>query len=182
MIWSTPTGAPSGGSGSSFRPLLAACSLALMASLGACASDSVEEAGADGAVATYADGSTDQRDTSSGSDSPGENGATADDEERRVPGDVVVTYWHWSAEGGAVEAAGFVDAWVEDGGTCTLTLTRDGTVLSGEGPALSDANTTSCGTLGVPVPAGNAGDWEAVLAYESSAGRSSSEPFTVTVP
>jgi hypothetical protein len=164
------------------RPLLAACVLALAGSLGACSSDSVEEAAADGAVATYADGSTEQTDTSSGSDSQGDGGATATDEEGPLPGTVVVTYWHWDGDGGAVEAAGFVDAWVEDGGTCSLTLTRDGTVLSGDGPALSDANTTSCGTLRVPVAAGNGGDWQAVLAYESPAGRSSSEPFTVTVP
>ena len=181
MIWSTPPGGPIG-PGSAFRPVVAACCLPLAAFLGACSSDSGDDAAADAAVATYADGSAEQADASSGSDAPGEGGATAAEEERPLPGAVVVTYWHWNGAGGVIEAAGFVDAWVEDGGTCVLTLTRGGTVLSGEGSALSDANTTSCGTLRVPVPAGDGGDWEAVLAYESPAGRSSSEPFTVTVP
>lgn len=181
MITPTYPDGSSGGPtarGSMRRPLLAVCGLALVASLGACSSDPTDEAAANGAGPTYADGSTEPTGSSSGTDAAGE---TASGEEPATGG-VVVTYWHWNGDAGAVEAAGYVDGVIEDGGTCTLTLTRSGTVLSGDAPAISDASSTSCGTVGVPVPAGNAGDWEAVLAYESSAGRSSSETFTVTVP
>ena len=194
MIWSTPPGPPSGRPAARVTPLRAvpaASGLALMAALGACSADLVDESGDAGAVPTYADGSTEQTDTSSRSDSGGDSGddgggdsgvIPADEEQQTAVGDVVVTYWHWNSDAGAVEAAGFVDALVEDGGTCTLTLTRGATVLSREGPALSDANTTSCGLLGVPVPGGNGGDWAAVLSYESPTGQGGSEPFKVTVP
>jgi hypothetical protein len=168
------------GSGASRRRLLAVAGLVLAGALGACSSDPTAEASAEGgADATYADGSTESSD-SAPAGTADTKGDAAPVEETPAPGSVAVTYWHWNTTAGTVEVAGFVDGLTEDGGTCTLTLTRGATVLTGDGPALSDAASTSCGMVEVTVPAGNAGDWEAVLAYESPTASASSDTFTVT--
>jgi hypothetical protein len=185
MIWSRISGAPAGGptgSRAALRPVLAACGLALVASLAGCSSDATDEASAEGsaAVPTYAADQPESAAPPAATGGDQQSGESTAPPPRPAPGDVVVTYWAFDGATGAVEAGGYVDGITEDGGTCTLTLTRGDTVLTGDGPALSDANTTSCGTVRVTVPAGATDDWQAVLGYRSSSGRSSSEPFTVT--
>ncbi|TYP89870.1 hypothetical protein [Blastococcus xanthinilyticus] len=101
---------------------------------------------------------------------PSPSGTPEPNEEREVA--VTLTFAGVLDRGSAVEAAGFVDV-REDGGTCTLTLTRDGTTRTSELPATPDASTTACGGLAVPLSDLASGTWEAVLSYESadSAGR-----------
>lgn len=93
---------------------------------------------------------------------------------------VVVTYADW-VDGG-VEVDGYVAGVVEDGGTCRLTLTRGDDVQTVEGVAASDASTTTCGSLIVAGGGLTAGDWSAVLTYDSTSSSGSSAPSVVAVP
>ncbi|WP_448615672.1 hypothetical protein [Modestobacter sp. URMC 112] len=91
---------------------------------------------------------------------------------------VTTTYAGVLAGGSSVEAGGYVGV-VEQGGTCTLTLTRDDTVRTASAEGTPDATTTACGGLAVPLSDLASGTWEAVLGYESD--RSSGEAPAVEV-
>ena len=157
-------------------PLISAA--VLLAALAGCSSDGPDAAAAQEsgpAVPTYATDAPVPAPSSTTADGGQDAGA-----EPAGPGDVVVTYQSWDAATAVVEVGGYVDGLSEDGGTCTLELTRDGEQVSGESTGLGDASTTSCGTLQVTLPGGDVADWTAVLAYRSDTGTSTSEPFTVT--
>ncbi|MGY1783140.1 hypothetical protein [Geodermatophilus sp. SYSU D01036] len=94
----------------------------------------------------------------------------------------VLTAVSWDAGRAAVRAAGYVSGAVEDGGTCTLTLTSGATVLTATSEGLADASTTSCGQIRVTDPRLTAGTWQAVLGYASGAGRATSDATAVVVP
>lgn len=82
---------------------------------------------------------------------------------------VRLTYAEWDAAAGKVVAGGFVAGVVEEGGTCRLTLTRNGQTVTVDSPATPDAANTYCGELAVPRPQVAAGSWQAVLSYRSDA-------------
>lgn len=92
------------------------------------------------------------------------------------------TYSGWDPGAGAVVAGGFIADVVENGGTCTLTLTRDGVVVSGSAEATADASTTSCGEVRAEDPDLGSGTWEAVLSYASTRSTGESAAFSVVVP
>jgi hypothetical protein len=96
--------------------------------------------------------------------------------------DVVLSFVGWDEASGSVQAGGYVSPIVEDGGTCTLELTRDDRVVTGAGPGAADATTTICGGLSVPGAELSAGEWTVVLRYESSGTSGTSEARTVEVP
>jgi hypothetical protein len=79
-----------------------------------------------------------------------------------------------------VQANGFVAGVIEDGGTCTLTLTRGGDEVSVRATASADATTTSCGLLETGTGLA-AGTWEAVLTYTSQDADGTSQTAKVTV-
>jgi hypothetical protein len=85
-----------------------------------------------------------------------------------------------ATEGRQLALGGVVDGVVENGGTCTLSLTGPGTPVSVTHEGLADAGSTSCGEMLVQVDA--AGVWQAVLAYESATSSGSSVPEEVAVP
>jgi hypothetical protein len=91
--------------------------------------------------------------------------------------DVVLTYAGYEPSTGTVRANGFVAGVIEDGASCTLTLTSGNREISTSSEAVADATTTSCGLMetedGVP-----SGTWEATLSYSGT--RSSS--IEVRVP
>jgi hypothetical protein len=94
---------------------------------------------------------------------------------------VVLTYASFDAASGTVQANGFAAGLIEDGGTCTLTLTQGGDTVTATSTAAADASTTSCGLL--ETAAGLAGGtWDAVLTYSSDNARGESEAVEVTVP
>jgi hypothetical protein len=95
---------------------------------------------------------------------------------------VSLGYADWDAAGAQVEAAGFAIGVVESGGTCTLTLTRNGAAVSVTSTGAEDATTTNCGRLTVPGAQVGAGDWQAVLSYRSGTAHGTSTPVTVKVP
>ena len=92
------------------------------------------------------------------------------------------TYAGWDPGAAEVVAGGFVSEVVETGGTCTLTLTRDGVTTSGTSDASPDAVTTSCGEVRAGGPELVPGSWDAVLSYESAESAGASAVFSVVVP
>jgi hypothetical protein len=112
---------------------------------------------------------------------PDPDGAVATDAARPTTTDVVLSYLVWDGAAGAVLAGGYVSPVVEDGGTCTLELSRDGESASASSAALPDASTTSCGELRIPGAELEPGEWSAVLTYESDTTSGTSEPLDVQV-
>ena len=94
---------------------------------------------------------------------------------------VTITYFGWSPDEREVQLAGFVGGVVEEGGVCTLTLTKGGATVTGDRKALADAATTSCGELSVPGDKLSAGTWRAVLSYASEGHNGTSEAVDVEV-
>ncbi|WP_346619992.1 hypothetical protein [Blastococcus montanus] len=92
------------------------------------------------------------------------------------------TYSGWDPGPGDVVAGGSISEVIESGGTCTLTLTRDGVVVSGSAEATPDATTTSCGDVRAGGSDLTSGTWDAVLAYESPLSVGESRVFSVVVP
>lgn len=95
---------------------------------------------------------------------------------------VTVTYAGWNAASGQVELDGFVGGVAEDGGTCTLTLTKDGVTVTGSEPAVLNGSMTACGGLTVPGDQVSAGTWQAVLGYRSADHSGTSDSWDVEVP
>lgn len=71
---------------------------------------------------------------------------------------------------------------VEEGGTCTLTLTQGGASATASREATPNVTSTACGELVVPGDQLAPGTWDAVLAYESERSAGSTEPVEVQVP
>lgn len=83
------------------------------------------------------------------------------------------------ASDGAVEVAGLVPGVVQNGGTCTATVTVGGDEHSASVEALADVSSTTCGTIRVPAPAGPA---TARLAYRDATGASVTSPSVEVAP
>ena len=96
--------------------------------------------------------------------------------------DVVITLAAWDQAGAALHVAGYVSPVVEEGGTCTVELTRDDEAVEIDGAAVADATTTICGDLAIDGDRLSAGAWTAVLRYASPTTSGASEPITVEVP
>jgi hypothetical protein len=94
---------------------------------------------------------------------------------------VSVTFYGWNPDTQAVEVGGYVTGVVEDGGTCTLTLTKGGKTVTGSTKALPDASTTACGAVTVPGDEVSAGTWRAVLSYSSAGHTGTAEAVDVEV-
>ncbi|WP_104524841.1 hypothetical protein [Blastococcus atacamensis] len=95
--------------------------------------------------------------------------------------DVALTYSGWDPAG-AVVVGGVVLDRVEQGGRCTLVLSRGGVVLEGSGEATPDATTTACGELRVSGPELTSGPWQAVVRYSSATSAGESSAGEVMVP
>jgi hypothetical protein len=94
---------------------------------------------------------------------------------------VALTYATFDESSGTVQASGFVAGIIEDGGTCTLTLTSGSDEVTARSTAVADATTTTCGLLQTG-PGLAAGTWHAALSYTSDAAEGTSQPTEVTVP
>lgn len=95
--------------------------------------------------------------------------------------EVVQTYASFDKTTG-VTAGGFVAQTVEDGGSCTLTLTGDGTTVKVDAPATPDASSTACGALTVPPGKVSSGRWTSVISYSSATSEGTSPSMQVVVP
>jgi hypothetical protein len=94
---------------------------------------------------------------------------------------VRITYAEWDAARGSVVAGGLIGGVVETGGTCRLTLARNGQTVAVESPTTPDAANTYCDELAVPGQQLAAGTWKAVLHYESGAVTGTSPAVDVVV-
>jgi hypothetical protein len=98
------------------------------------------------------------------------------------PVDVAPTYSGWDPPSSGVVVGGIVTGVIEDGGTCTVTLTRDGLTAEGSSAGVPDARNSSCGEIRVPGAALSSGEWSAVLTYRSATSSGESASFPVVVP
>lgn len=93
---------------------------------------------------------------------------------------VQVSYADWTGSG--VEVNAVVLDRVEDGGTCTVTLTRDGETREASAAAFADVTTTICEPLTLAGADLAAGTWRAVVSYDSDRASGTAEAVEVTVP
>lgn len=94
---------------------------------------------------------------------------------------VTITFVNYSNS--AVQAAGFVGNVFEDGGNCTLTISKGSSKVSATSTGFKDVNKTTCPPITInrsQIPQG--GDWSAILSYNSSKASGSSTPKTISVP
>lgn len=94
---------------------------------------------------------------------------------------VTVTFYGWNPTERSVQVGGYVAGVIEDGGVCTLTLTKGGRIVTGRTDAVADASTTACGAVTVPGDQVSAGTWEAVLSYSSDGYTGTSDAVDVEV-
>jgi hypothetical protein len=113
-----------------------------------------------------------------GTDSPSPASTTAVSASAEVG--VSTTYAGWDDASSSVVVAGFVTGVIEEGGTCTATLTRGSQTEMSSTTASADATTTTCGDI--TVGGLDSGSWQAVLSYESGAAHGTSAAVTVDVP
>lgn len=92
---------------------------------------------------------------------------------------VNITTWYQDSDN--INVNGFVSDIVEDGGTCTLRLTRDSNTVSQQRQAIANATNTSCGVTSIPLAKLAPGVWQATLSYASSTSMGTSSPIQVTV-
>ena len=76
---------------------------------------------------------------------------------------------------------GFVPGTVESGGSCTLTLEKDGKKVTATNPATPNASTVSCGVIAIARDKLSAGTWSATLSYASYAYEATSQPQQLAV-
>lgn len=79
----------------------------------------------------------------------------------------IISTWTQNRETKNLEVNGFVPAMVEDGGTCALTLRRNGAEIKKIKLAQADAQTTTCGIIEVERGELSAGKWTATITYSS---------------
>ena len=94
--------------------------------------------------------------------------------------DVSTTYAGWDDTAHQAVVAGFVTGVIEDGGTCTVTVTKGGRSVKAVTTASADAQNTACGD--VTVPGLDSGSWSAVLSYRSATATGKAAAVTVVVP
>lgn len=94
---------------------------------------------------------------------------------------VRVTYAEWDSATRTVVASGLVGGVVESGGTCRLTLTRNGQNVTVDAPASPDAANTYCGEMAVPGQRLTIGTWQATVTYRSAKFTGSSPAVAVEV-
>lgn len=92
-----------------------------------------------------------------------------------------VTYWGQQSAAANFEANAYIPEVVDEGGTCSLSLSRGDDTVESKKTALPDAQSTSCGLMVIEPSALASGEWEMVVHYESGKYEGSSEPITVTV-
>lgn len=94
--------------------------------------------------------------------------------------DVTMTYIFF--ENDKVSAAGIVSNVFEDGGTCTLILTKGSLRATARSTGITDVNKTTCPTIDIDHNQLQSGQWSAMLEYNSSSAKGSSSTRTINVP
>lgn len=82
---------------------------------------------------------------------------------------------------GSVEANGYITEVVENDGTCTLTLNKNGQKVSKSKQAMPDAQSTICGLMVIERNQLSPGDWRATITYSSSKYHGISEERSIRI-
>jgi hypothetical protein len=125
-----------------------------------------------------------ETDAAASSANPSSGQTVATDPPQVVDGNAVsveVTTWGWNAAQRRAQVRGYVAGVVEDGGTCTLTLAKDGRQVTADAQATPDASTTACGSVAVPGDQLTPGVWQAVLSYASPQSKGSAPAVAIEV-
>lgn len=93
-----------------------------------------------------------------------------------------VTMTYLTYQDNKVSSAGFINNVFEDGGTCTLTLTKGSAKVSAASTGLQDVNKTTCPSISIERSKLQSGEWSAVLSYSSSTISGSSSARSINVP
>lgn len=91
----------------------------------------------------------------------------------------IITSWGQANE--KVEVAARVPGVLEEGGTCTLTLKKDGVTRSATSQGIANVSEVSCGFIAIPRSSLTAGEWSATVSYSSPKANGVSEAKTITV-
>jgi cytoskeletal protein RodZ len=81
--------------------------------------------------------------------------------------------------GGQVNANGFISTMIEEGGTCTLSLTKGSEAVRTTNTALADAQSTVCGLMQISTSQLGSGEWTATISYSSDNYEGTSDPQTI---
>ena len=136
-----------------------------------------------------------------GSPTTGETGKPTDDATTEAPSDattdepptipppsagvtavtVTTSYWGFDRDSGSAFANGYANV-VDQGGRCTLSLTKGSLTAMAQTNATADATTTACGEITVPGSELSPGTWQAVISYASPSSSGQSDPVEIVVP
>ncbi len=84
--------------------------------------------------------------------------------------------------GNDIEVRAFIPGIVEEGGTCTVTLTKGAESIKRDSAGIANTSDTQCSAFVIPRSAfSSAGDWSAVVSYKSGAHQGSSTTKVVKV-
>jgi len=118
---------------------------------------------------------TKQQDESSGT-----NGTDSSSSSGLKTVQVAVTYS--SVTGNNFEIRSFVSGVVENGGTCTATLSQGSQVVTQASSGTINSSTTQCGTIDIPMSKfSSAGSWSLVVTYKSSTSSGTSGSMEVSL-
>ncbi|HUS25902.1 MAG TPA: hypothetical protein VMY99_00965 [Nevskiaceae bacterium] len=81
-----------------------------------------------------------------------------------------------------VEVSSYVPGVFEDGGTCTVTLTKGSQQVQKQGSGTKNVSTTQCPNTVIPRAEFSTGTWTAVVSYSSATAKGNSAPGSVEVP
>ena len=87
----------------------------------------------------------------------------------------------WGQSDGKVEVAARVPGILEEGGLCTLTLTRNDVSRTGTSNGIANVSEVSCGFIAIPRSSLTVGEWFATVAYSSLKTSGKSEPKNIKV-
>lgn len=93
-----------------------------------------------------------------------------------------VTFDQWTAASSTLTVGATVPEVVEQGGVCTLTVSKGATTVSGSFTALPSASSTDCGSMALSSPSFSAGTWTVSVAYASPTAAGTLSDYEVTIP
>lgn len=84
--------------------------------------------------------------------------------------------------GGEIEVRAYVPGIIEDGGACTITITKGQSTVVRRTEGAQDATNTNCGSIAIPRSEfSSAGQWSVVVSYSSAKYSGSSQAVTLEV-
>lgn len=85
-------------------------------------------------------------------------------------------------DGAHVSASGYVSGVIEEGGTCSFEFSNGIDTVLADTDGITDARSTSCGTVQVPAESFVRGSWTVTLSYASETAEAVSEPVGLEIP